>query len=85
MVPYIALAAAPSPPLTALTPSAYSARSWTRYPQSRIGSPETEFPSMSVMSEQETPRLPVRSALFKQRAGGLVARWTLKFEHLDFA
>jgi hypothetical protein len=30
---------------------------------------------MSVVSEQETPRLPVRSALFKQRTGGLVFRW----------
>jgi hypothetical protein len=28
-----------------------------------------------VVVEQETTRLPVRSALFKQRTGGLVVRW----------
>jgi hypothetical protein len=31
--------------------------------------------------EQETTRLPVRSALFKQRTGGLVVRWVTTSEY----
>jgi hypothetical protein len=34
-----------------------------------------------VASEQETTRLPVRSALFKQRTGGLVVRWVTTSEY----
>ena len=30
---------------------------------------------------QETTRLPVRSALFKQRTGGLVVRWVTTSEY----
>ena len=36
-----------------------------------------------IMSNgQETTRLPVRSALFKQRTGGLVVRWVTTSEYL---
>jgi hypothetical protein len=34
-----------------------------------------------VASEQETTRLPVRSALFKQRIGGLLVRWVTTSEY----
>jgi hypothetical protein len=34
-----------------------------------------------VVSGQEITRLPVRSALFKQRTGGLVIRWATTSEH----
>jgi hypothetical protein len=34
-----------------------------------------------VTIEQETTRLPVRSALFKQRTGGLVVRWVTTSEY----
>jgi hypothetical protein len=34
-----------------------------------------------MASEQETTRLPVRSALFKQRTGGLVVRWVTTSEY----
>jgi hypothetical protein len=34
-----------------------------------------------VLSRQETIRLPVRSALFKQRTGGLVVRWMTTSEY----
>jgi hypothetical protein len=34
-----------------------------------------------VVTDQETTRLPVRSALFKQRTGGLVVRWVTTSEY----
>jgi hypothetical protein len=34
-----------------------------------------------VTTGQETTRLPVRSALFKQRTGGLVVRWVTTSEY----
>jgi hypothetical protein len=34
-----------------------------------------------VAIERETTRLPVRSALFKQRTGGLVVRWVTTSEY----
>jgi hypothetical protein len=34
-----------------------------------------------VLNGQETTRLPVRSALFKQRTGGLVVRWVTTSEY----
>jgi hypothetical protein len=34
-----------------------------------------------VVIEQVTTRLPVRSALFKQRTGGLVVRWVTTSEY----
>jgi hypothetical protein len=34
-----------------------------------------------VTGGQETTRLPVRSALFKQRTGGLVVRWVTTSEY----
>jgi hypothetical protein len=34
-----------------------------------------------VVAGQETPRLPVCSALFKQRTGGLVVRWMTTSEY----
>jgi hypothetical protein len=37
--------------------------------------PQTGILAVFVVVEQETTRLPVRSALFKQRTGGLVVRW----------
>ena len=36
---------------------------------------------ISVVHGQETTRLPVRSALFKQRTGGLVVRWVTTSEY----
>jgi hypothetical protein len=36
---------------------------------------ETVILAASMVSGQEKTRLPVRSALFKQRTGGLVVRW----------
>jgi hypothetical protein len=35
-----------------------------------------------AVAEQVTTRLPVRSALFKQRTGGLVVRWVTTGESL---
>jgi hypothetical protein len=35
-----------------------------------------------AVAEQVTTRLPVRSALFKQRTGGLVVRWAATGESL---
>jgi hypothetical protein len=34
-----------------------------------------------MVAEQVTIRLPVRSALFKQRTGGLVVRWVTTSEY----
>jgi hypothetical protein len=36
---------------------------------------QTSYFAALLAAEQETTRLPVRSALFKQRTGGLVVRW----------
>jgi hypothetical protein len=41
---------------------------------------QTVHLGVAVASEQETTRLPVRSALFKQRTGGLVVRWVTTSE-----
>jgi hypothetical protein len=73
IVPHNAFAAAS--PSTSV--GAYTERLVCAIPdssQSRIGSPETEFPSMSVVLEKETTRLPVRLSLFEQRTGGMVVK-----------
>jgi hypothetical protein len=43
--------------------------------------PDTVILRDFVASERETTRLPVRSALFKQRTGGLVVRWVTTSEN----
>jgi hypothetical protein len=43
--------------------------------------PETYILLALGVAEQERPRLPVRSALFKQRTGGLVVRWVTTSEY----
>jgi hypothetical protein len=43
--------------------------------------PETGNLTFFVVVEQETIRLPVRSAVFKQRTGGLVVRWVTTVEY----
>jgi hypothetical protein len=43
--------------------------------------PETVHLGATVTIGQETTRLPVRSALFKQRTGGLVVRWVTTSEY----
>ena len=42
---------------------------------------ETDNLAVFMVSERETTRLPVRSALFKQRTGGLVVRWVITSEY----
>jgi hypothetical protein len=42
---------------------------------------EADDLAIFVAAEQVTARLPVRSALFKQRTGGLVVRWVTTSEY----
>jgi hypothetical protein len=48
-----------------------------------IALPETVVLAASMVSGQETTRLPIRPALFKQRTGGLVVRWVTASKHLQ--
>jgi hypothetical protein len=64
-----------------LPPSIISSQKKYRNPSTENANPETEDLAVLETIEQEITRLPVRSALFKQRTGGLIVRWVTTSEN----